>query len=285
MPKPTEQLCANCGNNVKANAKFCPACGTKIETLELVDEEVKTQAKKWVGIRENLEFLEEFREEHSKKNNRKIDSGELRKWAISKLEKLIELKLGDAETNNKLKERLEKNKKIDYDEVDYLEDCLKGSQQLVEEQLGDKTEIIDEMLSRNIGNSKILHEMKTEVLADVKLNDQDFRYLLFCLHELEKQRIFETGIVPDGWLPSDLESQNEQQINELRHQVEKNTKYQKWGLAAYAHDRLKGQRTIKHYPSEKIWDFKENPYEKNKSKKSAQSNTNSTAESRKDHGY
>ena len=130
MPKPTEQLCANCGNNVKANAKFCPACGTKIETLELVDEEVKTQAKKWVGIRENLEFLEEFREEHSKKNNRKIDSGELRKWAISKLEKLIELKLGDAETNNKLKERLEKNKKIDYDEVDYLEDCLKGKTQL-----------------------------------------------------------------------------------------------------------------------------------------------------------
>jgi len=260
-------FCDNCGYDNKKNAKFCSACGTKIETLEPVNEEVTTQAKKWVGIRENLEFLEEFREEHSKKNNRKIDSGELRKWAISKLEKLIELKIGDAETNNKLKERLEKNKKIDYDEVDYLEDCLKGSQQLVEEQVGDKTEIIDEMLSRNIGNSKILHEMKTEVLADVKLNDQYFRYLLFCLHELEKQQIFETGIVPDGWLPSDLESQNEQQINELRHQVEKNTKYVKWGVAAYAHDRLKGQRTLKNYKSEKIWDLKENPYEKNKSKK------------------
>ena len=267
MPKPTDLSCTNCGNNVKANAKFCPACGTKIGLLESVNEETKsTNAKKLVGVRENLQFLEEFREEHNKKNNRKIDSAELRKWAISKLDKLIELKFGDAKTNQKLKERLLNNKKIDYDEVEYLEDCLTGSQQFVEDQVGDQDEIIDEVLSRNIGNTEILYRMKKDVSADVKLNDQDFRYLLFCLQELEKQQIFETGIVPDGWLPSDLSTQNEEQINELRHQVEKNTKYIKWGPAAYFQDRMLGQRTLKNYKSEHIWSTKGNTYDKKKSK-------------------
>ena len=260
-------FCDNCGHDNKKNAKFCSVCGTKIETLEPVNEQVTTQAKKWVSIRENLQFLEEFRDEHNKKNNRKVDSDELRKWAISKLEKLIELKMGDAEINHKLKEKLEQNKKIEYDEVDYIEDCLKGSQQLVDDHLGDKVKIIDEVLSRNIGNSEILNRMKTEVLADIKLNDQDFRYILFCLQELEKQQIFETGIVPDGWLPSDLDMKNENAIVELRKQIEKNTKYIKWGPYAAIQDKLKGQKTLFSYKSEHIWDMKDNPDEKKKFKK------------------
>ena len=61
-------------------------------------------------------------------------------------------------------------------------------------------------------------------------------------------------------------SQNEEQINELRHQVEKNTKYVKWGPYAYVHDRLLGQRTLKNYTSENIWSTKGNTFDKKKSK-------------------
>jgi hypothetical protein len=211
-------------------------------------------SKAWKNSRETLELMEQFREEHQRKNNRKIDSQELRKWAISKLEQLTEMKHGDSETIAKFKARLEKNKKIDYDEVDFLEDSFFKIQKDVETQIGDKSEILDALISKNIGNPEILNRIKTGENSGTKIDDSDFRYLLFCLHELQKQIIFDTGIVPDGWLPSDLDAKNKDEIMELRQTIEKNTKYIKWGVGALAHDKLTGQKSIRHSKSQHIWD-------------------------------
>ena len=72
-----------------------------------------------------------------------------------------------------------------------------------------------------------------------------------------RQNIFETGIVPDGWLHTEFDnSGNEEAIMELRRQIEKNTKYVKWGAYAYFHDRLKRQKTLFNYKSENIWAVK-----------------------------
>ena len=56
-----------------------------------------------------------------------------------------------------------------------------------------------------------------------KLNYEDSRYVQFCMLELQKQEIFESGIVPDGWLPSD--DKTNQKINELSDSIDK--KYKK----------------------------------------------------------
>jgi len=49
---------------------------------------------------------------------------------------------------------------------------------------------------------------------------------------------------------------------ELRRQVEKNTKYVKWGAGAFFHDKLKRQKTITDYKSENIWAVKKLSSEK-----------------------
>ena len=129
--------------------------------------------------------------------------------------------------------------------------------------MGDKSAIIDKITSSNIGNKKILDRIKNETESGKTINVMDFRYILFCLRELKRQSIFETGIVPDGWLHTEFDnSGNEEAIMELRRQVEKNTKYVKWGAAAYFHDRLKKQKTLTDYKSENIWAVKKLPSEK-----------------------
>ncbi|MBT7359258.1 MAG: hypothetical protein HN808_01510 [Thaumarchaeota archaeon] len=55
------------------------------------------------------------------------------------------MKHGDSETITKFKERLEKNKKIDYDEVDFLEDCFVTIQKSVEIEIDNKSKILDSL--------------------------------------------------------------------------------------------------------------------------------------------
>ena len=139
----------------------------KQDTVKLGEESSKAQKTS----RDTLELMKQFREEHQRKNNRKIDSQELRKWAISKLEQLSEMKHGDSETITKFKERLEKNKKIDYDEVDFLEDCFVTIQKSVETEIDNKSKILDSL--RETIQSERAQEQKEDSANTIKTNESD----------------------------------------------------------------------------------------------------------------
>ena len=139
----------------------------KQDTVKLGEESSKAQKTS----RDTLELMKQFREEHQRKNNRKIDSQELRKWAISKLEQLSEMKHGDSETITKFKERLEKNKKIDYDEVDFLEDCFVTIQKSVATEIDNKSKILDSL--RETIQSERVQEQKEDSANTIKTNESD----------------------------------------------------------------------------------------------------------------
>tara|TARA_Y100000310_G_scaffold280460_1_gene300198 strand:- start:68 stop:874 length:807 start_codon:yes stop_codon:yes gene_type:complete len=226
-------------------------------------DSTEQDAKAWSDVRDNLEIIDMLREKVVKKNNGEINSKELREWLVFKLKRTPK-GIGHEETKIHLIEKVEKNLKnqvvlerIDFDTIDFLEDCCHNIQVDIEARMGDKSAIIDKLNSSNIGNKKILDRIKNETESGKTINDGDFRYILFCLRELKRQNIFETGIVPDGWLHTEFDnSGNEEAIMELRHQIEKNTKYVKWGAYAYFHDRLKRQKTLFNYKSENIWAVK-----------------------------
>ena len=197
------------------------------------------------------EFKKMFQSEFST-NNRKIQSLELKTWAIFTMGKLTSHQIGEFEKNTKLRIKLEKTKKLNDDEVVYFIKCLEAMQERLQKLNQLRIRNIEDISRQNIGNNEIISRIKQELLNNKKLNYEDSRYVKFCMLELQKQEIFESGIVPDGWLPSD--DKTNEKINELRGDVEKNTKYTKWGVAAYAHDRLKGQSTIKELRSQHIWD-------------------------------
>jgi|TARA_B110000495_G_scaffold102836_1_gene88808 vacuolar-type H+-ATPase subunit I/STV1 len=174
-------------------------------------------------LRDNdAEFKKMFQNEHST-NNRKIQSLELKTWAIFTMGRLTSHQIGEFEKNTKLRIKLEKTKKLDNDEVNYFIKCLDSMQEQLQKLNQLRISNIENISTQNIGNKEIISRIKQELLNNKKLNYEDSRYVQFCMLELQKQEIFESGIVPDGWLPSD--DKTNQKINELSDSIDK--KYKK----------------------------------------------------------
>lgn len=150
---------------------------------------------------------------------------------------MFSYQIGDHYAITELKNKIEKNKKFDQKDVDFFLQCIDYMEKRIEDKLEYQIKTLKEAISRNIGNQDILTRMKEELSNSNELNNQDFRYLQFCINELERQKIFEDGVVPMGWLPSD-KNDDFAKLNELWDQVSKNKKYIKWGIAAAGHDVL-----------------------------------------------
>ena len=131
------------------------------------------------------------------------------------LRSCIRLKYGKNELNKTVLDCMERDTKITQYEFDYLLTTTKLLIKNYNEIIG----IIDNLISDNGGNEKILNSLKTTIEDGHFLSENDNRYLLFCSLELEKKKIHESGVVPIGWLPSDIQTvyqalQNQELIND-----------------------------------------------------------------------
>jgi hypothetical protein len=63
---------------------------------------------------------------------------------------------------------------------------------------------MDVLIENNKKAEKTLNILKTRIQEGNFLYDDEERFFQFCQLEYDKNKIYETGIVPLGWLPSDV---------------------------------------------------------------------------------
>lgn len=91
---------------------------------------------------------------------------------------------------------------------------------------------IDLLIENDKKAEKVLNSLKNKIEKGIFLSNEDERFFEFCQLEYEKNKIYETGIVPLGWLPSDVSylvklldelgislKNNEEMTNRLRSHV------------------------------------------------------------------
>ena len=117
------------------------------------------------------------------------------------LRSCIRLKYGKNELNKTVLDCMERDMKINQYEFDYLLTTTK----LLIKNYNEIIVIIDNLISNNGGNEKILNSLKTTIENGHFLSEKDYRYVSFCLLDIGKKTIHESGKVPIGWLPSDTQ--------------------------------------------------------------------------------
>jgi len=100
-----------------------------------------------------------------------------------------------------LKKQMEEKHVLTQDNFDSL---LKDTYSLIEF-YNERINIIDTLIETTSKSKKILNAIKTKIQSGYILSDKHERFFEFCVLEFEKNKIYETGIVPFGWLPSDVE--------------------------------------------------------------------------------
>ena len=88
---------------------------------------------------------------------------------------------------------------------------------------------IDVLIENDKKAEKVLNLLKNKIEKGIFLSNDDERFFEFCKLEYEKNKIYDTGIVPLGWLPSDVNDlsklleklgfslkENEEMTNRLR---------------------------------------------------------------------
>ena len=133
--------------------------------------------------------------------SRGIPNYALRTIIADILRSCIRLKYGKKESNEILLDCMQNDTKITQHGFDYL---LTNTRLLIKN-YNEIIDIIDNLISTNGGNEKILNSLKTTIENGHFLSEKDNRYLSFCSLELEKKKIHESGIVPIGWLPLDTQ--------------------------------------------------------------------------------
>ena len=247
MVKPIESSCTSCGYSLRANAKFCPVCGTKIEISKPV-----IKKKKAPKIRAKKEQIEDDSKHPSevqleafttidainfnlipdiliRHHDELVKTGSLQSGKIGKsvsssdhqlknlclqlLQNLINFKHANKTNNEYVLDLITKNKKIKQEHFDRLLEDTKSFLRNYK----NKSKAIDSLISKNIGNKEILNKLKKRIDGGTFLSYEQIRYFTFCSMEIEKQKIFNSGIVPTGWLPDDIDGV----IQTIRQDLEK----------------------------------------------------------------
>ena len=63
---------------------------------------------------------------------------------------------------------------------------------------------MDVLIENDKKAEKVLNSLKNKIEKGNFLSNEDERFFEFCKLEYEKNKIYDTGIVPLGWLPSDV---------------------------------------------------------------------------------
>ena len=234
MVKSIDLSCTSCGNSLRPNAKFCPVCGTKKEVLESTTKKKKTsrtRPKKErieddpkhpadvqleaftnlgavnfnllpdILIRHHDELVKTRRLE-SNRIGKSIHSSDnqLKNLCLALLQTFSNFKHANEHNNEVVFGLISKNKKIQQVHFDYL----LGSTLTFLKNYKNKSKVIDALISRKIGNKEILTKLKKRIDGGTFLLHEDIRYFQFCSMEIEKQKIFNSGKVPPGWLHDDV---------------------------------------------------------------------------------
>ncbi len=152
--------------------------------------------------------------------SRGIPNYALRTVIADILRSCIRLKYGKNELNETVLDCMQRDVRINQYEFDYLLTATK----LLIKNYNETIDLIDNLIADNGGNEKILNILKITIKNGHFLSIDDSRYLLFCTLELEKKKIHESGAVPIGWLPSDIQPvyealQNQELINNKQNNV------------------------------------------------------------------
>jgi len=245
MVNPIESSCTSCGHSLSANAKFCPVCGTKIEISKPVVK--KKKAPKIRAKKEQIEDdskhpsevqLEAFttidainfnlipdiliRHHDELVKTRILQSGNIGKSESSQyyqlqtlcsqlLQSFISFKHADTTSNEYILDLIDRNKKIKQDNFDYLLETTKSFLQ----DYKNMNNMIDSLILKNIGNKEIHNKLKKRINGGNFLTYEQYRYYIFCELEIEKEKIFDSGKVPIGWLPIDTDPKYEAILMEL----------------------------------------------------------------------
>ena len=190
-------------------------------------------------MRENILRKKEFVNEYNL-NKHQISTFRNKKWSLNQLGRIYTFELTDNKKIDDLRKKIEREKKLNDDDLEFFLHSIDLLQEKIESQLGNQSELVDHLIESKIGNEIILKKCKEEYELKGKMNDQNFRYLLYCLHELQRKRIFETGVVPMGFLPSDPTKVDEK-IDSLQRQNERQNRYILFDEYALYYDLIKKQ--------------------------------------------
>jgi hypothetical protein len=124
-------------------------------------------------LRELIQFIAEFIKTHT------LDSSTFSKYLI---------------------QRMAEYKVITQDDFDKL---LKNTHTIIEV-CNAYPATIDVLIETDKKTEKVLNLLKNKIEKGIFLSNKDERFFEFCKLEYEKNKIYETGIVPLGWLPSDV---------------------------------------------------------------------------------
>ena len=83
-------------------------------------------------------------------------------------------------------------------------DALLTNMRTLIEFYNNRINIVDVLIQNNSKAVKILNVLKTKIKKGIFLDVDEERFFQFCQLEHEKKKIYKTGIVPIGWLPSDV---------------------------------------------------------------------------------
>ena len=245
MVNPIESSCTSCGHSLRANAKFCPGCGTKIEISKPVVK--KKKAPKIRAKKEQIEDdskhpsevqLEAFttidainfnlipdiliRHHDELVKTRILQSGNIGKSESSQyyqlqtlcsqlLQSIISFGHANKTSNEYILDLIDRNKKIKQDNFDYLLETTKSFLR----DYKNMNNVFDSLILKNIGNKEIHNKLKKRIDGGNFLSHEQYRYYVFCSLEIKKEKIFDSGKVPIGWLPSDTDPKYEAILMEL----------------------------------------------------------------------
>ena len=111
------------------------------------------------------------------------------------------LNYGNSKSVNYILKKINDYGNFNEDDFDFL---IKNSKLFIAD-YNKRIKKIQELISNEYGNEKILNEIRTTIEQGIFLPSENERYLLFCSLDFEKKKIHESGLVPIGWLPSDIQ--------------------------------------------------------------------------------
>ena len=129
------------------------------------------------------------------------------------------LNYGDIKSVDYILKKINDNHNFDEDDFNFV---FKSSKLFIAD-YNKRIEKIKELISNEYGNEEILNLLKSNIESGSFLSSIKERYLLFCSLDFEKMKIHESGIVPIGWLPSDLDDLSKM-INKNKDEMNKNQK-------------------------------------------------------------
>jgi hypothetical protein len=178
---------------------------------KIVEMNVKNSIEMWDGENTiNFNLFPEILIHHQKELveskgikkhlNRHVQNPKLRKFIYFISDYLKKYQIDSLEFSKYLIEQMNEAKFITQKDFDKL---LNNVRALIE-MYNSRLSTIDTLIENNKESENVLTALKNRIQKGIFFPDMGERFFEFCQLEYQKNKIYETGIVPLGWLPSDV---------------------------------------------------------------------------------